>query len=418
MFSIVNSGKFSLFLLHFAVVALLPVSYIAQAGPYTGSTTSSLIKWRSTVNDNFDFTDTPHASVWFSSNSSAPDTSRYSFFVDTGSCGIVTAKKKVNILASEQVAANRAWHFLSSSKTLYTGWWVERYVWFNHDDVDRANEIKSLLKVLAVDVKYTNCVGWKPENTDTCPDASATSDSDPDTQILGISYGRTYDGQPQGTPDKNAFLNVVSMATGPMAQFHYGWIVDLRGITVGLTDGNWGVGFSDFEVQLGDDRGAPPPSALAHQHPWGEVPGCVLFPGIPSSTCIECSVLLDTGIDYASIRVPKVTAQALGRDSSNNHLLNSQAVDIRIGSMSRPPRSVDAFTTPDSPPRECDITPSYAQVYNDPTAGVIRPPFVNTGRHLFRRWAQGFDPLRGIVGFLTHNLPPQLVGGTHACPGP
>jgi hypothetical protein len=110
-------------------------------------------------------------------------------------------------------------------------------------------------------------------------------------------------------------------------------------------------------------------------------------------------------IEYASIRVPRVTAEALRRDKSYNppRLQVGQSVDVRVGTAADPPVSVEVYTIPDTPSQDCDSTPAFTNIYYDPLAR--RDSFVNTGRHIFRRQALGYDPVRGRVATFRHRLP-------------
>jgi hypothetical protein len=244
---------------------------------------------------------------------------------------------------------------------------------------------------------------------------------------MGISWGRMYDGQSFGSPSRNVLLQVDQMATRSLdTTFHHGWMIGAHGINVGLTNSVWdqgasgsGPGNSVIEVGLGNDPGAPPrdPSDPPHLYAWGEVAGCV---SVDRSRCVECSVLLDTGMmdrtdavmkkgDHASIRMPRDIVRTLQRDGTR--LKEGQAVIIRLGRPGTTLTDLEAFTYPHSPWPDCDITPAYSDVYEDAFHTPPRFPFANTGRHVYRRWSTGYDPVRGVARFVRHSLAdiPQLL---------
>jgi hypothetical protein len=60
-------------------------------------------------------------------------------------------------------------------------------------------------------------------------------------QVMGVGFGREADGQPQGTPDKNPFLNLVSIDGKPASEnrsLRNGYIINKDGIKIGLTERN------------------------------------------------------------------------------------------------------------------------------------------------------------------------------------
>ncbi|KAM5370590.1 hypothetical protein ACJZ2D_008416 [Fusarium nematophilum] len=85
--------------------------------------------------------------------------------------------------------------FLTSSNTLFTGFWIWRWVWFNKGT---PHQIKASVKILAVESKYV-CPGYVVGVSGaTCPDGVPPAPDDMIT-IMGIGYGRTYDGRKGNT---------------------------------------------------------------------------------------------------------------------------------------------------------------------------------------------------------------------------
>lgn len=420
------------------LVLILPLTAQAQSYPVTGTT--ALIPWTRrtdfpTVPYTFDTI--PHARIrfsyddpsipespWIQSESeSDPTPNFYSFTVDTGTCGIVANKEKVNLHDSEQHDTNQGQQYLSSSKTLYVGYWVPRQVEFVHS----TPIIKTLQPVLAVTKKFIYCEHWEESMGNSCIGAMEVTVSA--VTILGIGYGRTYDGQPQGTPDKNPLLNIESIggtAIDSLATFHPGWRIDANGVQVGLTRDIWypplWTSFT-ITVRLGTPAGStrpfPPESATRNPHtPWSELRGTVEFPGTRFNGRVDVSLLLDTGLSWSSIRVDQALARAVRDDGNTDPLLkqllnDNQIVDVRSGSLPKGgifgslPRNIletmflfrqrYKHTDTGPVPGTCYWTPEFTRVTYDDI--YHRPYFVNTGRNAFKVWTFAFDPWNGFVGF-------------------
>ncbi|KAK4122978.1 hypothetical protein N657DRAFT_645683 [Parathielavia appendiculata] len=150
--------------------------------------------------------------------------------------------------------AEEGWHYLSSSKILYNGYWVTKNIYFRdtYDYPDTApgprlpHYIRTRAPILVVTRKYV-CKEYDIDvaGKDCLGDPYSTEDNPRGIFILGSGFGRTHDGQPQGTPNKNPLLHVTSFrgrtrAVPPSSTDNYwpGYIISKEGITVGLTETN------------------------------------------------------------------------------------------------------------------------------------------------------------------------------------
>lgn len=137
---------------------------------------------------------------------------------------------------------------------LYSGHWIPKDIYFINSDVD----VKARIPILAVEA-VTICPDYN-ETTDTniCPTpanstAPVVTPMPAGIQVMGVGFGRELDGQPQGTPDKNAFLNVrtidgLSVLDNPL--FRNGYVITQDGITIGLTASNTaGMNFSKLTLR-------------------------------------------------------------------------------------------------------------------------------------------------------------------------
>ncbi|KAH1371913.1 hypothetical protein KXX50_004918 [Aspergillus fumigatus] len=388
-------------------IAFLPVPYPAQACPHRGYNTEALIEFLDNPNRDFNFDTAPKVNVWFSHTVGGvegpltPLTSPHIFEVDTGSCGVLMAASALEDWKDTEPSdptTEEGFQFFTSSKNLYTGFWVERNVYFNRGTVD---EVKAVLKILAV-TKKTFCPDYKLGiDNNKCPYASARAVPHDQVRVMGIGFGRTGDGQPQGTPDKNALLNIQQIRHVPVTSsslsYWPGWKITPAGLTVGLTEGNYDdSGFQEREAQLpgpsggGGGGGGGTGSSPRHHFQWGELPGCVSIENVPNP-CLECSVLLDTGVDQSYIRVPgRLRYPTHSEAGTSSQILDAaQRVDITFG---RHRAASETFKVDDISNK---VTPQVTYNYHDD----FRFPFVNTGRHVFRAWEVAYDPLCGNLAF-------------------
>ncbi|KAF8850055.1 hypothetical protein BDZ45DRAFT_208814 [Acephala macrosclerotiorum] len=348
------------------------------ASDYDGFNTSALIPF---VDEDsaIPFTDYQLVNFWFSSD---PASTNYTPFVDTGSTGMVISAADIpewNL--SEASCYPQGWEYLSSSKRLYTGNWIPKDVYFNLGDPDH-EVIHSQVPVLCV-TSVTICNGTTKYNS-TVDEGSCPTDPDgylpPVTEfptgirIMGVGFDRQGDGMPQGTPDKNPFLNVVAIG-GTLEDFWPGYIITKEGVTIGLTEENMeGVEY----VWLPMINSTTP----RNPYDWGAIPACMSVDG---ATCSVGTALLDTGLSNSYITLPSNASVSLSPNSTL--LVSGSDLKIDFGV------AVDEFVVGENVTE--GVTPSKVSV----TLSDARVPFVNTGRHVYRAWEVAFDALHGRVGF-------------------
>ncbi|KAH9206015.1 hypothetical protein DL95DRAFT_240314, partial [Leptodontidium sp. 2 PMI_412] len=272
-------------------------------------TESVPIPFNEDPNEGIPFTNKVHVNFKFSLDA----TRIHSPFVDTGTCGIVRSAKSIDGWedidlddCDDPEVCQVGWHFLSSANLLYSGVWIPKDVYFNFDPAAGNKLIKARVPIFAVtgvveckhyDVKSGNgiCPPIPPSTTpyEVTPYPSSI-------EILGIGFGRVGDGQPQGTPDKNPLLNVKEIKGEAPVAYWPGYVISKEGITIGLAGFNTGgMQFAKLPPRVGPGPGPPP-----HPYDWGELPGCVKLDAAP---CRSVSFLLDTGIDYPNVRLPRGT---------------------------------------------------------------------------------------------------------------
>ena len=314
----------------------------------------------------------------------------YSPIIDTGTCGLVISASGFPSWSNSTAAEFPiGWEFLSSSKRLYSGHWIPKDIQFMNAGV----EVISRVPILAVE-EVTICPNYN-ETTDTniCP--TTTSGPPPvvtpmptGIQVMGVGFGREADGQPQGTPDKNPFLNMRTIDGHPVPpnrKFRNGYIISKDGITIGLTLRNTqGMKFAKLAPRWTN-------SSVPHDpRDWAAVPSCMSING---ATCTPGSALIDTGVAQSYMTLPFGT---IANRTIFPLLDNGSTVDVQFGS----PREIVAcekFIVGDAEGIQKGVVPSSVRLsLADP---VKNPPHVNTGRHFLRRWKLAFDAVGGKLGF-------------------
>lgn len=306
--------------------------------------------------------------------------------MDTGSTGVVISAIDIpSFNASEASSYPEGWEYLSSSKRLYNGHWIPQNIYFNLDNSEH-EIIQARVPVLCV-TTVTICNGTTKYNS-TRDEGSCPTDPDgylpPITEfpsgirILGVGFDRQGDGMPQGTPDKNPFLNIVSIDQQPVQEyFRPGYIITAAGVTIGLTERNMrGMKY----IQL------PMINSTTPRNPfdWGAIPACISVDG---EVCSMGTALLDTGLNNSYITVPFNVSFTVVPNTTL--LADGERVNIGFGV---PVVGTDEFVVGKG--IEKGVTPTKVSMTQSDSR-----VFVNTGRHVYRRWEVAFDAVAGRVGF-------------------
>lgn len=308
--------------------------------------------------------------------------------MDTGSTGLViSAADLPGYSAAKTAGYTPGWEFLSSSKRLWIGHWVPTSVAFL--DGAGVEVARSQVPVLVVETEL-NCPGYDVKAAPgTCAAPKARIDLPKGIAYMGVGFGREGNGQSQGTPDKNPLLNIVAIDGRPIAPttFRRGYVVTRDGVHAGLTPA-LAAGFRF--AKLG------PPGAGGPLD-WPQAPMRVAAGRLPAQ---PGALLIDTGIPtmYLGVADPS----ALRTVTQTNHNDKTPAKVLAAGetvTVTAPtaPATTFAFTVG----RPDDAAPSQVLV-NSPMATA----FVNTGRHVLRRYAVLFDADGGWFG-----LRPAAEGG-------
>jgi hypothetical protein len=275
--------------------------------------------------------------------------------MDTGSTGVVVSADAIpNLAALPSLGPARLTY--SSSGRIMEGSWVVTAMTIA--GADGAAVTTTPIPVIAV-----TRIACLPNARNCTPEERPTHVS-----MIGVGFGREYDHQPKGTPDRNPFLN---LALAPGAAWRRGYVITGAGVHVGLTGRNTAGPFAF--VKLARDP---------LWQDWSGAPACITV-GDTEPACGK--LLVDTGVAVMYLTVPQDRVPS-------GSLADGTRLKIRLGPADDPHAAGYGFTVGDAgdPVAPAGVTLS----------GVgVRPPFVNTSFHLLNGFDYLFDADGGWVGF-------------------
>ena len=210
--------------------------------------------------------------------------------------------------------------------------------------------------------------------------------------MMGIGFGRRGDHQAQGGPDKNPFLNVMTIdGDGRNAErIRRGYIVTRRGVHISLTAANTRGDFSYVKLPPAPDgRG------------WASTPACIAINDAKPAAC--GSLLMDTGVAAMYLTVPESQAPAELRTFNDvgPTLVAGTKLTISIPAEDSP-QALYTFTVGD------DLNPLAPRKLN--LVGGSGPPFVNTSVRFLNGFDYLYDAEGGFVGLRWTGRLPQSFG--------
>lgn len=364
-----------------------PAASAAQnpaAPDYSAFSAARFIRFVNAANDS-SFAVSPVVEFWVNGK-------RFQVTMDTGSTGILLSSSVIPGYTADSAAKYpRGYEYLSSSDRLYLGHWFPTSVTF----VDSTRgTVTAHVKVLAVDSSGV-CAGYTGNGT--CHRLVRDTGV---VMYMGVGFGREYNGQPQGTPDKNAFLNVaeiddVTVAPGTLRN---GYVITKTGVQLGLTPANT-AGFAYVKLS--------PASTLLHD--WAQAPMCVEING---SRCLPGAVLFDTGIPqmYATVAPLPVDTVRVHFPHTSPNLVTAFApgtrVTVRFPDAANPVAWYGFTVSGTGNP----LAPAMPIVAHDSAT------FVNTGLHFYRGFQVLYDADGGWLGLRWIGPANSPNGGTAAAP--
>ncbi|KAF3909416.1 hypothetical protein AA313_de0201786 [Arthrobotrys entomopaga] len=316
--------------------------------------------------------------------------------MDTGSTAITIGKATwiddFNGNWDEVITHSKGWKFLSSSKVLYSGYWVPTDLIFHSKDSNGnlVDALKSTVPVLVYDV-VSHCPGFTNEQQGDCASPTSTkSGMSVRGLYMGVGFGREQDGMLECTPDKNPLLNVYEVNGKSIvgsSNYRLGYIIKPNSLIWGLTATN----IQDYKF-----------TALTKQQPtngkydWAMATMVVSVNGGPYR---EGQLLADTGVTKMFLSSPDVP----------NPISASYSIDFKIPNLSgflggytvtalrKDGNKTATSSIPGTEPLYVGATYTKG-IVSGPAPGVLDRVYLNTGSRFFHSYEAAFDAEGGNWG--------------------
>ncbi len=297
------------------------------------------------------------------------------YTLDTGSLGVVVPKSELpqngNVIGPGPVGVK----YYDSSGNTYSGNYYLAPV-----RVQLASGAVETQPIMVLGINKAYCTGDASKACHTTPPT-------PDLHYIGVGFNRnsTTTGDLFNSPAYNAFLHITNTNNGTDVTPGYYLTPNDTNTATGLTLGITGV--TGYNVINLSPNSAVPGDFLPQA-------GCFTFPGSPTPNQFCGTALLDVGIDYMFIDLPKAQWPA-GTYDSNNRVPAGINMSILMGVVSAPSMQY-SYTTVQSNPPAGTATPAYVQWEDTTASGSV---FVNTGRRPLYIYDYLYNGQCGQVGF-------------------
>lgn len=297
------------------------------------------------------------------------------FTIDTGSLGVIVPEDE--LIANGIIAGPGATgvKYYDSSGNTYSGNYYLAPVVIS---LPGGNTVLTQ-PILVLGINKAYCSG--PKNL-ACYSGTAPT---PNLHYMGVGFNRNSSttGDLFNSPTANAFLHITDSSNG-------------TDITPGyyLTPGDSGtpgliLGISDI-TNYNLMNLTPNPAVPGDFNPQS---GCYSFPNLPHAPQFCGTMLLDVGIDYMFLDLPK--AEWPSGSNLNGEVPSGVHMNILMGSINSPAMSYN-FTAESNPPANAESQSLVKWVDTTNSGGNI---FVNTGRRPLYQYNYLYNGQCGQVGF-------------------
>jgi hypothetical protein len=292
--------------------------------------------------------------------------------MDTGSTGILVSPDVFTPPAGA-ISLGPGTQTYTSSGIVSNGTWYQTNV-----DLYGGTNVVATASVPVLVVTSQTCL---PTARSCTPNPSPSGVS-----LFGIGFGQEASGQPQGYPNRNAFLNIVSTgAGGPLPS--PGYVLTATGVQLGLTAGNT-QGFA--MVQL-----APDASNSIGGLEWMRAPASVVVNGVAGSG----TILTDTGVSGMFLTPATGTSVETitipGAECNSSCAVAGTTVAVFMPGQTSPVASYQFAVGPGGGPQTGNpLAPDFVTIDR---AG--NPTFVNTTFHFLNGFNYFYDAVNGFVGY-------------------
>jgi uncharacterized protein with beta-barrel porin domain len=304
--------------------------------------------------------------------------------MDTGSTGILVSPDVFTPPAGA-VSLGPGTQTYTSSGIVNHGTWYQANV-----DLYSGTNVVATASVPVLVVASQTCL----QNARSCVPTSSPSG----VSLFGIGFGQEAAGQPQGFPNRNAFLNIVSTGAGGPPPSP-GYLLTATGVQLGLTAANT-QGFA--MVKLAPD----PPNSIGGSE-WLRAPASVVVNGVVGSG----TILTDTGVSGMFLTPsPGTSVQTItipGAECNSSCAATGTTVAVFMPGQTSPVASYQfAVGRGGGPQTGNPLAPDFVTV---DAAG--NPTFVNTSFHFLNGFDYFYDEANGFVGYRWNGSASSAYGG-------
>jgi hypothetical protein len=342
----------------------------------------------------------PQIAVGFNAPNATGAHPMFDVTMDTGSVGIIVGSSYFTPPATGRLDPSfigPGSETLTSSGIIFTGDWYKTIV----------NLYSGTTMVASATVPVMAVIHVACEPDARACDSNSIDSTGADTHYFGIGFGGGA-GQPQGTPDKNAFLNVTNI-TGSGLLPSPGYILSTQGVQIGLTSINTrGFAMIKLEPLLAPDstQWQTAPASASVLTDWQHARGTITVNGRSGSG----GILFDTGVTTAFLTPPIAVTPMTGKGPSGAECNGSKppscavsgtTVQVSLSNQTIPVASWSYTVGANNGSQSGNpVSPFAVSVEQN------GPPFLNTTVRFLQAFDYLYDAANGFIGLQTTGITP------------
>jgi hypothetical protein len=337
----------------------------------------------------------PQLKVGFNSPNATGANPAFNVTMDTGSVGFIVGSSYFAPPANGRLDSSfigPGSETLTSSGIIFTGDWYKTTV-----NLYSGNTVVATSTIPVLAVTQVSC----EPNARVC-NPNTIAGTAPSTHYFGIGFSGG-NGLPQGTPDKNAFLNVTSISGSSLLPSP-GYILSTQGVQIGLTSSNTqGFALIKLEPLLAPNfsqwQTAPASANLLTD--WQHARATITVNGTSGTG----SILFDTGVTTGFLTPPTGVTPTTGAGPSGAECNGSKPATCAVsGTKIQVSFSVASFSytvgANNGPQSGNPVSPVAVSVEQHSA------PFLNTTVRFLQAFNYSYDAANGFIGLKATGVTP------------
>ncbi len=410
MIIILRSVVYAVILLVSSVYSLTAKADVGPPYPSNGASVFVPFVNATNVSDPSKYV-SPKIRVGFNSPNATDTNPVFNVTMDTGSVGIIVGSSYFNPPANGKLDPSfigAGSETLTSSGIIFSGDWYKTIV-----NLYNGNTVVASSTVPVMAVTMVSC----EPNARACNPKTINSTA-ADTHYFGIGFAGGP-GQPQGTPDKNAFLNVTSIS-GSASLPSPGYILSTQGmqqgVQIGLTSSNTqGFAMIKLEPLLAPNstQWQTAPASANVRTDWQHARGAITVNGRSGSG----SILFDTGVTTGFLTPPIGVTPQIGNGPSGAECngstppscaVSGTSVQVSFSNRTIPVASLNYIVGANNGSQSGNPVSPFAV-----SVELNGAPFLNTTVRFLQAFNYIYDAANGFIGLkTTGNTPAQYATST------